>query len=371
MKGTPRSMVTRLLVGMVIGCFVVVMWAAGSSQAQTKSYNWKIAQPYPKGTLLFSTVEDFMARVDKASGGRIKLTHYPGTLLGDYTVQQEAIASGAQEMAFLWPSTKMSPKWDIAKLGFIFYNWEQAYAAFKPDGWNSTMWDDIAKETNWKILASCPGSSMNVISNKLFDVTNPKGLKIRVQSNRVVESRFNVLGFSPVTIPFSEVSTALTTGTIDASSGCATAEFSVFGEAFKYVYVTSDMFSATPLVMNLDLWKSLPAADQKILLDASKGATDEAWKNIGNEIRKSWEGLLKWQVVVTLDGDAWSTLAQKAREKEWTAAEAWMGKDLVGVVRKNASPLLRGKTLDQMNYGFGVLTSQWINKRQSSIVTGR
>ena len=360
----------KLLLVALIGCLVVTVVGCGSSDTPEETYEWKIAQPYPEGTLLYQTVEDFIDRVDQKSDGRIELTHYPGTLLGDYTAQQEAIAAGSQEMAFLWPSTKMNPKWDLAKLGFIYYNWEQAYEALQPGGWLESLRDDIAEETNWKLLASCPGSSMNIIANELFDITDPGGLKIRVQSNQVIHDRWDIVGFSPVNIPFSEVSTALTTGTIDASSGCATAEFPVFGEAFKYVYVTSDMFSATPLVMNLDLWKSLSSGDQQILLDASKEATDAAWSKQEADLKKNWNGLLDWQVVVTLDGDTWSTIAQKCREQEWTNAESLIGKDLVDVVRANAEPLPWGMTIDEMNYGFDLLTTDWILGRQDSVVTG-
>ena len=334
------------------------------------TYDWNISQPYPEGTLLYATVEDLVERVAAASDGRITLTHYPGTLLGDYTAQQEAIAAGTHDMAFTWPSTAMNPKWDISKLGSIMYNWEDAYAAFEPGGWNSTLWDGIAEETNWKLLGLNPGGSMNVISNKLFDITNPGGLKIRVQSNRVIQARYDALGFNPITMPMSDVASSLAIGTIDASSGCSFAEFKVYGDAFKYVYAVSEHFSATPGVMNLDLFNSLSAADQKLLLDAASGATDAAWEKLGDDVVKNWNGLLDWQIVVTLDGNRWSALAQKVRDGEWTAAEALLGTNLVDLVREHATPLPWGLSLEEMNYGWGILTNDWVINRQGSIVTG-
>jgi len=319
---------------------------------------------------MYESVEDFVRLVDEGSNGRIKITHYPGTLLGDYGVQQQSVAAGTQAMAFVFPQTAINPKWDVRTLNYIVYNWEQAYEMFKPGGWMVSLWDQIALESNWKILVfSCVGSN-TMISNKLFDPLNPEGLKVRVPGFRSWVAAYKSLGFSPVGMPMAEVASALALNTIDASAGCSHAEFKIYGDAFEYVYAYQDLFQAAPLVMNLDLWNSLSPGDQQFLLSAAQEATEDKWPEFTQIVADEWNGLLDFQKVVSLDGDGWATCAQKVRASQWDVAEAWIGKDLVDIVRANAAPLPWGKTIDEMNYGFGINTSEWLINRQGEVIYG-
>jgi len=249
-------------------------------------------------------------------------------------------------------------------------NWEQALEMFEPGGWMTSMWDGIAEDTNWKIMGLVVTSETQVQSKQLYDPLNAGGRKIRVQPTKSWVARFEALGYSPVTMPMSEVATGLATGTIDAAAGCATSEFKIYGDAFTYLYLYHDIFSATTGVMNLDVWNSLSAEDQKIILDATAESIKGVEERHGQTITGDWNSLLDWQKLVTLDGNAWSTAAEKARAAEWAAAEQWVGKGLVDVVRANAVPLPWGLSLDEMNYGFGLLTNDWIIARQGEIITG-
>jgi len=54
------------------------------------------------------------------------------------------------------------------------------------------------------------------------------------------------------------------------------------------------------------------------------------------------ENLLPWQIVVTVDGDGWATLAEKAREKEWAHIESVIGEDLMNIIKENVPDLPLG-----------------------------
>ena len=355
----------------VVLALVVLMGGTGCAKpAEEATYDWKISQPYPSGMMLYDLVEDFMGRVADTSDGRITITHYPGDLLGDYSVQQESVAAGTHEMCYTWPLTSLNPKWDAMWLGYIMYNWEQGIEAVKSGGWLLSIFDPIAEETNWKIIGVVPTGETNVQSKQLYDPLNPEGRKVRIQPTSSWVARFEALGYSPVTMPMSEVATGLATGAIDAAAGFAQQEMRVYGDCFTYVYCYHDMYTGTMGVMNLDTWNSLSAEDQEIVQKAMARSIDAVEGRFGDLVAKDWNDLLDWQIVVSLDGDAWSTCAEKARAAEWTAAEEWIGKDLVDVIREHAEPLPWGLTIDEMDYGFGVLTSDWIIARQGEVITG-
>jgi len=129
-------------------------------------------------------------------------------------------------------------------MGYTGWNIDQAEEKFGQDGWLFSIWDVISGECNWKLLSIAPGGSAvdgeSIISNKSFDPLNPEGIKLRVIPSDNLLTRFKALGFNPAIMPFSEVSSALALGTIDASAGCIPQEYAVFGDTFKYAYVLQD-----------------------------------------------------------------------------------------------------------------------------------
>jgi len=367
-----KKVIIVLAALMVISLFVV---SGSQASAAEQTYTWKMAQYHPVGSMLDGMSKEFIRRVEEGSNGRISIRYYPGDLLGDYIVQQEAVTSGSLEFAYTGPVTKSSPKWDIFTMGYTGWNIEHGKDKFGVDGWMFEVWDDICKDCNWKLLSIAPGGSIIggecVISSKSFDPLNPDGIKLRVMAADNLLVRWKALGYNPVIMPFSEISSALALNTIDASAGCTAQEFTVFGDAFNYAYALNDVQTAIPLIMNLKLWNSLSEEDQKLIMESADFTNDpnfgwDAWKVA---VEKDYNNnLLPWQIIVTLDGDQWATLAEKARAAEWPAIEEKIGKELMDKIKANVPPLPWGKTLDEMNYGWGkIFTTEWLEARQGAV----
>ena len=117
----------------------------------------------------------------------------------------------------------------------------------------------------------------------------------------------------------------------------------------------------------------LSKEDQDLLLKAAdfEGDPEFGWDAWKEAIEVSYnEELLPWQIIVTLDGDGWATLAEKARKEEWDFIEKTVGKDIMDRIRAHAPELPWGLTVDEMNYGWGkILTSEWLIERQGAVYT--
>jgi TRAP-type C4-dicarboxylate transport system substrate-binding protein len=331
---------------------------------------WKIAQTHPEGSVIYKAADRFIHKVAELSGGRIHILHYPGDLLGDYGVQQEAVAAGSLEFAYTFPRAQINPKWCVRAAPFMYWNWEQAIEAYKPGGWQIVLFDSIAQETGWKMFGSLPQTSSGVISNDYYDPLDPEGRKIRIMGYDHEMPYWQSLGYNPVTLPFSEIPTALMTGTIDCSSGASHPEFVIFGDCFEYFYNYLDRYAQTLGIMNLELWNSLSTEDQSIIMEAEAYVEDMAWEEHGDNVIRDWGTLLDWQKIVTIDGDGWATCAEKVRAASWPVLEEAIGKEYMDVIRANSEELPWGKTLDELNYGYGVLTTEWLKARQGEVLTG-
>jgi TRAP-type transport system periplasmic protein len=365
-----------VLISVVLVFTFLLIINAQSALASKNTYNWKISQPYPSGTMLFDLTEAFVERVKEESNGRINIKHYPGDLLGDYITQQESVQSGSHELAYTWPVSSINKKWDIAMIGYVGWNSTHGYEAYGPNGWMIPVLDDIAKECNWKIIGTAPlgtasGDSTYVISKQSYDPLNPEGKKCRVQPSKNYQIRFEAIGYNTITIPMSETSSALALGTIDASAGCVPSEFSIYSDSFTYAYLYANVLNATQLIINLSVWNSLSEEDQKILTEAADVSNypEYDWGKWQDAVMSHYkEDLLPWQIIVVMDGDGWASLAEKAREAEWSYIENFVGKEVMDVIRENAEPLPWGLSVDEMNYADGrVLTTEWLIERQGKV----
>ena len=125
--------------------------------------------------------------------------------------------------------------------------------------------------------------------NSKRPVNNPadlKGLKMRVQQGRVFADTVNGLGASAVPMPWGEVIPAAQQGVIDgADLPIVNINALKIYEVSKFTSMTFHNYGPTVVVMNLDIWKGLPADQQKLIVDMSMEAQKkirEATESVDN-----------------------------------------------------------------------------------------
>ncbi|XUJ32004.1 DctP family TRAP transporter solute-binding subunit [Bradyrhizobium japonicum] len=101
------------------------------------------------------------------------------------------------------------------------------------------------------------------------------GIKIRVIPNPVYLETFKAFNANPVPMSFSELYSALETGTVDGQEN----PFSVilsnkFFEVQKYLSVTNHTYSTNIILISKKFWDGLSPDEQKILQDAAIEARD-------------------------------------------------------------------------------------------------
>ena len=55
--------------------------------------------------------QDFINRVEEASGGRITFDFFPGEMLGGYPEQNAAVTKGTQDVAYTYPQIADDERW--------------------------------------------------------------------------------------------------------------------------------------------------------------------------------------------------------------------------------------------------------------------
>lgn len=188
--------------------------ATGTAQADER---FALAHAMPPEHIFHPTSEKFM----EALGEGFEVEYHPGGDLGDWTSLFEQAMQGAVPMTMTFAATEFDPRLNIFAAGYIFDSWEQAREMYGPNGAMIPVYDEILSDLDMKLvgvlLVDFGGYAIlkGVGAVPLDLPAEGNGIKVRVPGLEIAIKRYELLGFSPVPMPFAELYTALQLGTVD------------------------------------------------------------------------------------------------------------------------------------------------------------
>ncbi|WNS77733.1 TRAP transporter substrate-binding protein [Domibacillus sp. DTU_2020_1001157_1_SI_ALB_TIR_016] len=217
----------------------------------------------------------FKELVEEKSGGKMKVQNFFDATLGDDQKMTEALQAGMQEVTV--PST--SPlvgtikEFGIYDFPFVFNNEEEAYAVL--DGAVGQKLLDKLPEHDLVGLGYWENGFRNLTNSKhpVETAADFKGLKIRTMQNEVHLDAFSKLGANPSPMAFSEVFTALETGTVDGQENpLATIQTQKYYEVQDYLSITKHVYTPFVFLVSKKFWDGLSEEEQKIMSEAAQEA---------------------------------------------------------------------------------------------------
>ena len=257
--------------------------AAGAAHAQTK---WDLPTAYPATNFHTENITQFAADVDKATGGKLKITVHPGASLFKAPEIKRAVQGGQAQAGeiLLVNFSNEDQLYGLDGLPFLATSYADAkklYAAQK-----KALDDRLAKQ-GMMLLFSVPWPPQGIYSKKpLASVADMKGLKWRAyspQTSRIAE----LVGAQPATIQAAEVAQAFATGVIDSqiTSG-ATGYDSKAWEYVKNYYDTQAWLPKNAVLVNRKAFDALDKPTQDALLKTAAEAEARGWKT--SEEKNAW-----------------------------------------------------------------------------------
>lgn len=240
----------------------------------------------PKINIVFANVTSdnakdagsyFKEQIEARTGGTVTVELYNDNVLGDDLTECEMCEAGDIGIVVTATSSFAPVYTDFFAFDapFMFIDKEDAYA--KLDGEAGQAILDNMESVNMKGLAYWE-SGFRHLTNNENTATTPdaiKDLKIRVMENDVHISAWKAWGANPTPMSFSELYTALQQGTVDGME-CPLGVIygNNFQEVQKYLTLTGHVYTPFSVLMNLDLWNSMNEAQQQVLMECMKEATE-------------------------------------------------------------------------------------------------
>jgi TRAP-type transport system periplasmic protein len=272
------------LVSCVVALFVVITIMPVASYAQkviTLNYSSFFPAPHKNSVL----AEQWCREVEKRSGGKVKISFFPGGTLTPAAQTYDNVVKGIADIGFsVFAYTRGKfPLTEVIDLPLGYKSGAQAtklvnayYNKFKPKELDETH----------VLILSAHGPGILHTKKPVAKLEDMKGMKIRATG--LAAKIVTALGGAPVGATMPETYDALRTGVVDGSMA---PEESLQGWKWGEVigYTTQNYGSAYStamfVVMNKAKWASLPPDVQKVIEDVDKEWTDKQGK-LWDEIDK-------------------------------------------------------------------------------------
>jgi C4-dicarboxylate-binding protein DctP len=233
-----------------------------------------VAPDTPKG----KGAQRFKELAEERTRGRVKIELYPNSQLYKDKEELEALQLGSVQM--LAPSlAKFGPlgvkEYEVFDLPFIFKD----ETAFKNT--TATVGMDLFKKLETKGITGLAywdnGFHIMSANKPLHAVADFKGLKMRIQSSKVLDAQMRALGAIPQVMAFSELYQALQSGVVDGTEGVPSNFYTqkIF-EVQKHITLSNHGHLAYAVIANKQFWDGLPADIRTTLEGAMKDATTYA-----------------------------------------------------------------------------------------------
>ncbi|MEI6413376.1 MAG: TRAP transporter substrate-binding protein [Pseudomonadota bacterium] len=239
-----------------------------------------VAPDTPKG----KAADYFKKLAEERGKGQIKVEVYPNSQLYKDKEELEAIQLGSVQM--LAPSlAKFGPlgarEFEAFDLPYLFDNYEDLHKVTQ-----GSVGQMLLKRLDSKGILGLSywdnGFKQMSANQPLRKPEDFRGLKMRIQSSKVLDSEMRALGAIPQVMAFSEVYQGLQTGVVDGTENPVSNFYTQkMHEVQKYLTLSNHGYLGYAVIVNKAFWYGLPPEIRTLLEGAMKDAT-----RFANEIAK-------------------------------------------------------------------------------------
>src|SRR5512139_3149900 len=327
LPGVPMKLLPSLLAAATLA-------ATAAAQAQVK---WDLPAAYPATNFHSVNLQQFADDVDKASGGKLKITVHPNASLFKAPEIKRAVQGGQAQIGEIL-LVNYQNEWQIFGadgIPFLADSYDQAmklYAAQKP------MLQKKLGEQGMMLLYAVAWPPQGIYAKKVVNAAaDLKGVKWRAYSPataRIAE----LVGAQPVTVQAAELSQAMATGVVESymSSGATGFDTKTY-EHLKFYMDTQAWLPKNAVLVNKRAFDALDKPVQDAVLKAAADAEARGWTESRKVNTDTLDKLKANGMTIVAPSAQLKADMQKVGEtmlKEWLDKAGTEGRELVDAYQK-------------------------------------
>lgn len=331
-----RKPLMLVLIILSLCLFVACENDSDTTQTGDKVVELRVAGQDPEDHPNTIALRELAERFEAGTNGRIKMSIYPANQLGDYTSVYTEVMKGTIDMALINVPSEYNEKFEMIYMPYLTNGYANVQDIYSYDSEFGMEFSKFHEEAGVKWMGFNMSGLLGIATNK--EIKNPtefgvdKDVLLRVPPLDLFKNHMVDLGFRTVTIPYSDLFTALQTGTAEGVVGTSPLDtYSTVRDVIDYYYLYNISFDCMSYIMNMDLFNSLKPEDQELLVDICR---DLSSKSIANAKERDYEYLRKMEdengiKIIEISPEDIEVLAEKTREKTWPTLIPRYGEDLI------------------------------------------
>lgn len=267
----------KLLLLITTVASLLLLAACGGTEDETKEdgdvIKIKVGHISPDGEAYSIGFQEYAKAVEEATNGQVEFEIFGNGALGGERELLEGVQLGTLDMSLITTGvvTNFVPEVAVIEFPFLFRDLDHVYKTL--DGEVGQELLDKMSDANFKGIAFWENGQRH-LANSQKPIKTPEdleGLKMRTIESELLLDTYKALGTNATPMSFPEVYGGLQQGTIDGSDFSYGVYWSTnVYEQSKHFSEVGLYYSSATLVMNQDLYKSLPEDVQKVVVDLGK-----------------------------------------------------------------------------------------------------
>jgi TRAP-type C4-dicarboxylate transport system substrate-binding protein len=318
-------------------CLVAALAGASFAFAASAQTKWDMPTAYPPTNFHTENITQFVADIDKATGGKLKITVHSNASLFKANEIKRAVQTEQAQIGEVLISAYANedPVFGVDSIPFLATSYADAAKLWSAS--KKALQDRFAKQ-GMRVLYTVPWPPQGIYSNKpLASLADMKGLKLRTYNpatSRIAE----LVGSQPVTIQAAELAQAMATGAVNANiTSGATGYDSKAWEQVKYYYDAQAWLPKNIVFVNEKAFSALDKPAQDAVLKAAADAETRGWKISEEKTQWYLEQLAKNGMTVAPPSLAFAAELKKIGDTmtgEWIKQAGSDGQAIVDAYRK-------------------------------------
>ncbi len=306
----------------------------------------RLASDAPLEHIATGLNNDLAAMIAERTEGRVEVQYFPASQLGGYETVYEEIVRGTIDAGQITIPDALDARLGAAYVPYYAKSFEEAKILFAPDSYLSQEMGKLTEANGVKYL----GTVLEGIIGMAF-VTEPKhiftpGVNHNVKTRSPAMITFRIaqedLGFTPITVPYAEVPTAIQTKVVDGwVGGTPNINYAWVGEVINFMYVNYIHAEATSYVISEKTLEKLTPEDAEIVVAAFQEQSLKSF-DVAQENEATYKKKLADDYgvsVVEFTPEQVDAYAKFVRDTTWPKLEEQLTKELMDGMRAEVAKL--------------------------------
>lgn len=238
---------------------------------------WNMATPYPEAEFHTRNIQEFVADVNKMSGGELTITVHSAQSLFKHPEIPRAVRTGQVEMGetLMANLSNQSPIFQVDAIPFLVTGYDSAKKLWQGQ---RPFVEKYLQDNGMRLIYAVPWPGQGFFTAKeINSIADMEGVRFRTY-NSTTEKMATLMKAVPTTVEAVEIPQAFTAGIVDAMVTSAATGFRTEAWTFSnYYYDTQAWMPKNMIYVNDRAFQRLSPKAQQAILDAGKAAEERGW----------------------------------------------------------------------------------------------